>query len=59
MPLINFLALEVSDAFHFGCYFDNLGVDDHICTQFGEHCPPPHWLWHPEDVYNMDEIGLI
>ena len=34
-------------------------LDDHVCTQFGKHCPPLHWLWHPEDVYNMDEIGLI
>ena len=49
----------MSYAFRFNYYFNNIGVDDHVCTQFGKHCPPPHWLWHPEDVYNMDEIGWI
>ena len=36
----------MADAFHSGYKFNNIGVDDHVCTQFGEHWPPLHCLWH-------------
>ena len=52
------------DAFHFDYNFNGFDVDDHICTYNNLHT-----IWQamtssalvmaPEDVYNMNNIGLL